>query len=435
MGTRETVSVRRGDGRGEDLVLEIACEHAAGLLAIARRHSLCADDAHDAYQRAMEILLRRAASLERATALSWMRTVVKHEAMAVRAARQSSVSVADPGLDEREAVALPSADERAVRLDRLARAAEALQRLKPQEVRALLLRAEGHSYEEICSITGWTYTKVNRCLTEGRRAFRARYAAIESGGECERWAPLLSAVADGEADAETVLAVRPHLRACTACRAALRDYRIAPREVAALVPVAALAGAGAPGALSVLVARVHEVVAGVGPQKVQAALDATWSGKVAAIAASTVAIAGGGVAVEREVGRVVRPRPAVERADRAGARHRPPARRTTAAAVQPRSSRGAAAGVVGHPLPVADTRPAPGTTNARRARRSKTRAASAPTRTASPAGEFAPDGPAPASSAPAPTASSASATSARAASAGAPPPAAAASGNGTEFGF
>jgi hypothetical protein len=53
------------------------------------------------------------------------------------------VSAADPGLDEREATALPTADECAARLDRPARAAEALQRLKPQEVRALLLKAEG----------------------------------------------------------------------------------------------------------------------------------------------------------------------------------------------------------------------------------------------------------------------------------------------------
>jgi hypothetical protein len=35
-----------------------------------------------------------------------------------------------------------------------------------QEVRALVLKAHGYSYKEIAETTGWTDTKVNRCLTE-----------------------------------------------------------------------------------------------------------------------------------------------------------------------------------------------------------------------------------------------------------------------------
>jgi hypothetical protein len=38
-------------------------------------------------------------------------------------------------------------------------------------------------------------TKVNRCLTEGRRALRQRAAAIEAGEEGERLAVLLSQAA------------------------------------------------------------------------------------------------------------------------------------------------------------------------------------------------------------------------------------------------
>lgn len=52
------------------------------------------------------------------------------------------------------------------------------------------------SWSEICEITGWTYTKVNRCLTEGRRAPTIRLAGIEAGIECARLAPLLEALAD-----------------------------------------------------------------------------------------------------------------------------------------------------------------------------------------------------------------------------------------------
>jgi RNA polymerase sigma factor (sigma-70 family) len=153
-------------------VLEVVQRHAPGLLRLARRHSLCADDAQDAYQRALEIFLRRVDSLEPEGMVSWLRTVVKHEAMAVRESRQRVVATDDADLDRHEASRLPTADETVDRFDLLSRAAEALQQLKAHEVRALVLKAQGHSYAEICQITGWSYTKVNRCLTEGRRALR-----------------------------------------------------------------------------------------------------------------------------------------------------------------------------------------------------------------------------------------------------------------------
>src|SRR4051812_47668559 len=286
------------------IVVDVLRQHAGALIGLARRHSLCADDAHDAYQRATEIFLRRAPSLDPETRVNWLRTVVKHEAMAVRAERQRHVSAAEPEFDRHEADD-QDAQERVARFERLAHAAEALERLKPQEVRALLLKAEGHSYQEICAITGWSYTKVNRCLTEGRRAFRERYAGIESGDECVRWAPVLSAVADGEASAQQLAQVRPHLRACAGCRATVREYHAAPGKVAAILPVglitapvgaAAAGGPRVPG-LGVL-HRAWESVAGTSPAKVSAVAEAATSGKLAAVAASTVAIAGGGLAVD-----------------------------------------------------------------------------------------------------------------------------------------
>lgn len=65
-------------------------------------------------------------------------------------------------------------------------------------------------------------TKTNRCLAEERRSFLERYARIESGGECERLAPLLSAFVDGEAGGAQVVELRRHLRGCPACRATVR---------------------------------------------------------------------------------------------------------------------------------------------------------------------------------------------------------------------
>ena len=289
-----------------DLVLDTLHEHAASLLGTARRYSMCADDAHDAYQRGVEIFLKRAHRLDKDGALPWLRTVVKHEALAVRAARQRLLGGGDLDLDSHENRETATPEERASDADALTRSAEALQRLKPQEVRALVLKAQGHSYREICGLTGWSYTKVNRCLTEGRRHFLERYAVIESGAECDRWADVLSAIADGEASSADLLAVRPHLRNCPACRARIRDFRTVPRALGAVVPVAALALGDIPGpahqAAPRALGRAYDaVVAGLpdrvvaSAQRLHTGLEAASSGKLAAVAMSATAL-GGGVA-------------------------------------------------------------------------------------------------------------------------------------------
>jgi RNA polymerase sigma factor (sigma-70 family) len=148
---------------GRELVLELVSEQAGSILAVTRRYSLCADDAHDACQRALEILLRRADSLDPAGAPAWLRTVVKHEALAIRAARRRIVGPLEVDLDRTEARELEPAEERAAAAERVGRSTEALSRLKLAEVRALVLKARGYSYREIAEIaeiTGWTYTNV-----------------------------------------------------------------------------------------------------------------------------------------------------------------------------------------------------------------------------------------------------------------------------------
>jgi RNA polymerase sigma factor (sigma-70 family) len=314
-------TVRRGRPRLEaaptpDERLALILEHAPSLLRTARRYSYCADDAQDAYQRAMEIFLRRAESLEPAGMVGWMRTVVKHEALAVRESRGRMVSGEEVDLDRHEAGRLPTPEDRAESFDRVTRAAEALQRLKPQEVQALVLKAQGLSYHEIAERMNWSYTKVNRCLTEGRRSFLDRFASIESGAECARWAPLLSLMADGEATPEQLLEVRPHLRRCAGCRATVRGFHQTGARVAALVPVAALppAGSSATGGEAVadgvgLFERLHHAVhALVGERgtlaahKVGMTIEGVSTAKLAAAAASAAALTGGGAAVVERAG-------------------------------------------------------------------------------------------------------------------------------------
>src|SRR4051794_17412400 len=230
----------------EPAALELIERHGAQIMSTARRYSATPEDAEDAYQRGLEILLTKAPSTSEDDLVPWLKTVVKHEAFAVRKQRWRTPPVSALAGDDEdepagEAATPETIEDEAERNERLRLGAEAMGRLKPQEVRALLLKADGLTYKEIQEETGWTYTKVNRCITEGRRAFVERVRGIESGAECERLAPLLSALADGEASAEDMAALRPHLRGCLACRSTLREYRAAPARVAALAPVIGLA--------------------------------------------------------------------------------------------------------------------------------------------------------------------------------------------------
>ena len=158
------------------------------------------------------------------------------------------------------------------------------------------------------------YTKVNRCLSEGRRHFADRLAGIESGAECDRLAPQLSALADGEARAEDMAVLRPHLRTCLVCRARLRDYRAAPARVAAMAPPVVA------GSLLTSARHLFDGAAGWISER-SASLAVRWhqaaelaaSHKVAAVAASTAVLAGGGAATVATVeggGRPVAVRPA-----------------------------------------------------------------------------------------------------------------------------
>ena len=152
---------RPARAEAEPAVVALLRRHGGRLMAVARRYSSTREDAEDAYQRAVEILLTRPPSTDPADLLPWMKTVVKHEAYAVGKQRTRHGTPSEAEQIEPFAGMAASPAELVERRDRLRLGAEALGRLKPQEVRALLLRAEGLSYREICAATGWSYTKVN----------------------------------------------------------------------------------------------------------------------------------------------------------------------------------------------------------------------------------------------------------------------------------
>lgn len=268
-----------GSAMRKRAAVEILSRYESALRRTARRYSLCAEDAEDALQRALEILLTKAPTTDPGELIRWTQTVTKHEALAVRRSRERLMGriARPPGEGEQvDWVALIPADgdgpdERAEREEAIARSREALRALKPAERRALGLLAGGCSYAEIARITGFSPTKVNRSIAEGRERFRRFLAGSEDGSRCTELRPLLSAFCDGEADSEQAGVLREHLRACGSCRAALRAYRATPRAVAALAP--------APFALGALVERAHAAIAKL-----------TATTKAAAVSVGTAAV-------------------------------------------------------------------------------------------------------------------------------------------------
>lgn len=135
----------------------------------ARRFSICADDAEDALQRATLILLTKAPPHPPPRLVAWMHLVTRREAMALRRERERLLAAEVP---EGLVSPTPCPAELVERREYSRRRARALRVLKPAERRALILLAQGYSYREICRLTGWSYTKTNRCLAEARARLR-----------------------------------------------------------------------------------------------------------------------------------------------------------------------------------------------------------------------------------------------------------------------
>ncbi len=149
--------------------VDLLDSQAAAFWRTARRVSLCAADADDALGRATLILLEKAPSHAPARLAAWMHLVTKREALAVRRERERLLGCE---LADHTAGSGQCPAERAERREWARARAKTLQRLKPDERRALIMQAEGYSYAEISRLNGWSYTKVNRCLAEGRARLR-----------------------------------------------------------------------------------------------------------------------------------------------------------------------------------------------------------------------------------------------------------------------
>jgi RNA polymerase sigma factor (sigma-70 family) len=287
-----------------EAAVELVSTGSSGFKSTARRYSLCPADADDAYQRGLEILITKAPTEEREQLRPWLHTVIKHEALAIRRQRERMLGGGQPSALEATAPEdEASPEDRAPERERAHRTAEALSQLKPSEVQCLLLKALGYSYDEISVRTGFSWTKVNRSLTEGRKRFHDRFAQIESGRRCRRFASLLSAASDGEAAPDDERLLKTHLRACPGCRATLRDYRTLPARLTELLPPAVLLPALQKESWW---SRLYDTIglwtadrSGALGHKIQQVGETLSAQKATAVVASTAALTGGTLVGER----------------------------------------------------------------------------------------------------------------------------------------
>jgi DNA-directed RNA polymerase specialized sigma24 family protein len=151
----------------------LAREHRDVLLALARRRTRSRQDAEDAVQEALVIAFERRARIRPQTALAYIGVIAQHEASRLRRQAERCHSLDRPrlGSDTANGHELV-ADRRQPDVDALLDALAALRRVKADEARALMARALGWRYREISEAFAWTYTKTNRCVSEGRAALR-----------------------------------------------------------------------------------------------------------------------------------------------------------------------------------------------------------------------------------------------------------------------
>ncbi len=81
----------------EPAALDLIRRRGDEILRTARHYAATPEDADDAYQRGLEILLTKAPCTAEDELLPWLKTVIKHEAFALRRQRDRHTPPADDG--------------------------------------------------------------------------------------------------------------------------------------------------------------------------------------------------------------------------------------------------------------------------------------------------------------------------------------------------
>lgn len=162
------------------LATQIYREKHAYLLAIARRNSATNEDAEEALQDAFILFIDHYDPTEGSPPLAWLTLTLKRRCWAIykrqelcgdyQPCRSNDTLAATPLETRADLSRLPhELVEVAESIDEVR---QQMKQLKPQERIALGLLGLGYSYKEIAELRDWSYTKVNRCIAEGRAALR-----------------------------------------------------------------------------------------------------------------------------------------------------------------------------------------------------------------------------------------------------------------------
>ena len=183
------VDLSESDRTREQRVAAFYAQHAAALQrTIAWRAHAPEQTIEDACQVAWATLLPRADVTLDERGLAWLATVAAREAWRLASrAREVPVGAYLPGDPEPGIVPEPPTGttdpaDRAAAREQHAQRVQDLARLKPREREALYLKALGHSYQEIGSLTNASYAAVNRRISEGRARLRELAREREQNG-------------------------------------------------------------------------------------------------------------------------------------------------------------------------------------------------------------------------------------------------------------
>lgn len=169
---------QRKRARVQSIATELYSNRYGQLLSIAQRNAPTRADAEEALQEAFVSFIAHFDPDSGAPPIAWVVLTLKRTCWAKARNGNRELSADNFGpwevradrsrLDEAASLGTDMAE----RIETVHAAREAMTSLKSDQRKALLLLGLGYSYKEICELTGWTYTKVNRCISEGRMALR-----------------------------------------------------------------------------------------------------------------------------------------------------------------------------------------------------------------------------------------------------------------------
>ncbi len=167
----------------EEIAAELYTNYQPYLLAIANQNAPTKAEAEEAVQDAFVLFITHFKPSSDAPPLAWITLTLKRRCWALyrRQATNTFFTQSQQTAATQQHNPLLSQQPTTEDLINLAeiktQTKKGLDELKPAERIAITYQALGFSYTDIRQLTGWTYTKVNRCITEGRAKLRSRRKA------------------------------------------------------------------------------------------------------------------------------------------------------------------------------------------------------------------------------------------------------------------